>query len=65
MSDDYVRPWNPVIADKYAQATERLLLGACGRAWVSGSRVAEAAEREHARIIQEREARAARGRDEH
>lgn len=44
-----VSPWNPVIADRHAEATERMLLGAAGRACVTGNRRTEAiiAEREH------------------
>lgn len=45
-----VQPWNPVIADKHREATERLLLGAAGPARVVGNRETE-------RIVAEREQR--------
>jgi hypothetical protein len=48
----HVSPWNEVIAERHAMATERMLLGACGRARVVGNRREEA-------IIADREARAA------
>lgn len=31
-----IRPWHPVIAERHARATARMLLGACGRARVVG-----------------------------
>jgi hypothetical protein len=48
----HVSPWNEVIAERHASATERMLLGACGRARVVGNRRDEA-------IIADRERRAA------
>ena len=48
----YVSPWNEVIAEQHATATEKMLLGACGRARVVGNRRDEA-------IIADRERRAA------
>ena len=48
----HVSPWNEVIAERYAAATERMLLGAAGRARVVGNRRDEA-------IIADRERRAA------
>lgn len=48
----HVSPWNQVIAERHASATERMLLGACGRARVVGNRRDEA-------IIADRERRAA------
>jgi hypothetical protein len=48
----HISPWNPVIADRYAAATERMLLGACGPARVVGNRRDEA-------LIADRERRAA------
>lgn len=48
----HVSPWNEVIAERHATATERMLLGACGRARVVGNRRDEA-------IIADRERRAA------
>jgi hypothetical protein len=48
----YVSPWNEVIAEHHATATERMLLGACSRARVVGNRRDEA-------IIADRERRAA------
>jgi len=48
----HVSPWNEVIADRHAAATERMLLGAAGRARVIGNRRDEA-------IIADREVRAA------
>lgn len=53
-SDDLgrVQPWDAVIAERHALATERLLLGAAGRSRVVGNRRDEA-------IVAEREQRAA------
>lgn len=48
----HVSPWNEVIAERHASATERMLLGAAGRARVVGNRRDEA-------IIADRERRAA------
>jgi hypothetical protein len=48
----HVSPWNEVIAERHASATERMLLGACGRARVVGNRRDEA-------ILADRERRAA------
>lgn len=48
----HVSPWNEVIAERHASATERMLLGSCGRARVVGNRRDEA-------IIADRERRAA------
>ena len=48
----HVSPWNEVIAERHAAATERMLLGAAGRARVVGNRRDEA-------IIADRESRAA------
>lgn len=48
----YVSPWNELIAEQHAMATERMLLGAAGRARVVGNRRDEA-------IIADRERRAA------
>jgi len=48
----HVSPWNEVIAERHAAATERLLLGAAGRARVVGNRRDEA-------ILADRERRAA------
>lgn len=47
-----VRPWNMVIAERHAAATERLLLGGYRRARVIGNRRDEA-------IVDERERRVA------
>lgn len=47
-----LHPWDAVIAEKHAEATARLLLGACGPARVVGNRRDEA-------IVAEREQRAA------
>lgn len=38
----HVTPWNPVIAERYAAETARMLLGACGPARSVGNRVDEA-----------------------
>lgn len=38
----YVSPWNPVIADKHAATTERMLLGKAEPSTVVGNRVTEA-----------------------
>ena len=51
----HISPWNPVIAERYAAATERMLLGACGQARVVGNRRDEA-------LIADRERRAAESR---
>jgi hypothetical protein len=51
----HISPWNPVIAERYAAATERMLLGACGPARVVGNRRDEA-------LIADRERRAAESR---
>ena len=51
----HVSPWNAVIAERYAAATERMLLGACGPARVVGNRRDEA-------LIADRERRAAESR---
>ena len=51
----HISPWNPVIAERYAAATERMLLGACGPAKVVGNRRDEA-------LIADRERRAAESR---
>jgi hypothetical protein len=48
----HVSPWNEVIAERHAATTERMLLGAAGRARVVGNRRDEA-------IIADRERRAA------
>jgi len=48
----HISPWNAVIAERYAAATERMLLGACGPARVVGNRRDEA-------LIADRERRAA------
>ena len=48
----HVSPWNEVIADRHFAATERMLLGAAGRARVVGNRRDEA-------ILADRERRAA------
>ena len=48
----HVSPWNEVIADRHAAATERMLLGAAGHARVVGNRRDEA-------ILADRERRAA------
>jgi hypothetical protein len=48
----HVSPWNEVIAERHAAATERMLLGAAGRARVVGNRRDEA-------ILADRERRAA------
>ena len=48
----HVTPWNPVIADRHAAATARMLLGACGPARTIGNRRDEA-------ILADRERRAA------
>jgi hypothetical protein len=48
----HVSPWNEVIADRHAAATERMLLGAASRARVVGNRRDEA-------ILADRERRAA------
>jgi hypothetical protein len=48
----HISPWNAVIAERHAAATERMLLGAAGRARVVGNRLDEA-------IIADRERRAA------
>lgn len=38
----YVSPWSPLIAERHAEATARMLLGDCGPAVVVGSRRDEA-----------------------
>jgi hypothetical protein len=38
----HVTPWNPVIAERHAAETARMLLGACGPARAVGNRVDEA-----------------------
>lgn len=48
----HVSPWNGVIAERHAAATERMLLGAAGPARVVGNRRDEA-------ILADRERRAA------
>jgi hypothetical protein len=48
----HVSPWNGLIADQHAAATERMLLGWCGPARTVGNRRDEA-------IIADRERRAA------
>jgi hypothetical protein len=48
----HISPWNAVIAEQHAAATERMLLGACGRSRVVGNRRDEA-------ILADRERRAA------
>lgn len=48
----HVTPWNPVIAERYAAETARMLLGACGPARAVGNRIDEA-------ILADRERRAA------
>ncbi len=50
--EGHVTPWNPVIAERYADETARMLLGACGPARAVGNRVNEA-------ILADRERRAA------
>lgn len=40
----YIRPWNRAVADRHAEATERLLLGAAGPARVVGDRIVERRE---------------------
>ena len=51
----HISPWNQLIAERYAAATERMLLGACGPARVVGNRRDEA-------LIADRERRAAESR---
>lgn len=48
----HVTPWNPVIADRHAAQTARMLLGACGPVRRAGNRRDEA-------ILADRERRAA------
>lgn len=38
----HVTPWNAVIAERYADETARMLLGACGPVRAVGNRVDEA-----------------------
>ena len=47
----HVTPWNPVIAERHAAETARMLLGACGPARTVGNRRVEA-------ILADRERRA-------
>lgn len=63
-SDDlgHVTPWNPVIAEKHAALTARMLLGAAGPARVTGSRVDEAILLDRERRLQALRARQQRDR---
>jgi hypothetical protein len=47
----HITPWNPVIAERHAAKTARMLLGACGPARTVGNR-------RHEAILADRERRA-------
>lgn len=40
----HISGWNPLVAERHAEATARYLLGACGPAKVVGSRTVERRE---------------------